>query len=318
MILYGLLVGFHSVPFIVSLLGIKILITPFLLSSVSRIDDGFKQSFFSTLFIIQIINGMAAILENLVGLEKLQVLGLEYGTNVRNFDHFLRVPGLARTNYELGSYSAIVLVIVYLTLTNQMDLESKISKKFCVSTGIASFVCLMLSNFRSGIIFSILTIALCELLSRKNVLGFSLITVCISTTILLAISVNFFLLDSNSSLERFAKWSELLSSYDWRVGSGIGFTGGATRSSFASGTELIVTDNQFVSMLLQYGLFGLMSTFLLLFFFFISGNFVTKSLVISLLTMMIFVEVWDLTLFFTLVLYLMYDGIFIKMKKMHL
>jgi hypothetical protein len=158
-------------------------------------------------------------------------------------------------------------------------------------------------------IFTVLAVLLCEIISRRNYIGGSIVLALGSGAVLIAILSNFFLLNSNSSIERQSKWAELLTSYNWTTGSGIGFTGAATRSSFATSGSLIVTDNQFVTALLQFGLFGFFSVIFMLVYFFAQGNSVSKSIVIALAAMMFFVEVWDLTLFFSLVLYLMFDGI---------
>jgi hypothetical protein len=164
-------------------------------------------------------------------------------------------------------------------------------------------------------VFAILAMVMCEVISRRNFLGSSLVLILGTVALLLAVLSNFFLVNSNSSFERQAKWAELLELYDWKIGSGIGFTGAASRSSFSSVSSLIVTDNQFISMLLQFGLFGFVCLVLILLIFFVFGSSVSKSLVMALTAMMLFVEVWDSTLFFTIVLFIIFDKISSKKNQ---
>jgi hypothetical protein len=309
---YGILKGISVTPVTIIFLGVKLLFLPFFLAMISRFPDELRTNLIRSLFIVQIANSIAAVLETILGVNSLMSLGLEYGTNLRNFDSFLRAPGLALTNYELGSFSAAILLLVYLISTQQFALNRKLSNRFCLFTGLASMTCLILSNFRSGMVFTSLAILLCEIISRRNLLGASVVLTLGSGVVLVALLSNFFLLNSNSSIERQSKWADLLSTYDWKFGSGIGFSGAATRSSFATSSNLIVTDNQFVTVLLQFGLFGLFSALFILIYFFMQGNFISKSIVIALAAMMFFVEVWDLTLFFSLVLFFMFDGIRVR------
>ena len=312
---YGFLQSISSIPLTVAFLGIKMLFFPFILALVASFDGEFRSRLVSSLFYVQIINSIAVVAETTLGIDRLESLGLEYGTNLRNFDSYLRAPGLALTNYILGSFSASILFLAYLVLTHQFVLNKGISKRLCVLSGIGSIICLVLSNFRSGILFSVLAILLCEIISRRKFLGASLALSLGTVVFLLAILSEFFLLDSNSFGARQTKWADLLSSYDWKMGSGIGFTGAASRSSFAPVGSLVVTDNQFVSMLLQFGLFGLLCSVFILLYLFAKGSPVSKSLVIALAAMMLFVEAWDFTLFFSIVLYLIYDGIRVQRNQ---
>jgi hypothetical protein len=261
------------------------------------------------------LNSFAALAETILGVDKLQLLGLQYGTNLRNFDSHLRAPGLALTNYNLGAFSAAMLFMVYLVLTKQLWLGRNISRRLCILSAFASVTCLVLSNFRSGMVFAILAILMCEVISRGNFLRASQALILGIIALLLAVLSNFFLVNSNSSSERQTKWAELIQFYDWKIGSGLGFTGAASRSSFGSVSSLIVTDNQYVTMLLQFGLFGFVCSVLILTYCFIYGSAVSKSLVLALTAMMLFVEVWDLTLFFTIILFLIFDRISLKRNQ---
>jgi hypothetical protein len=315
LVIYGFLLKSASIPMTVALLGMKLLVLPFFLALVSRFESELRARIVSGLFFVQIINALAAAAETILGVDRLQLLGLQYGTNLRNFDSHLRAPGLALTNYNLGAFSAAILFMVYLVLTKQFWLGRKVSYRLCIMSAFASVTCLVLSNFRSGMVFAILAIVMCEVLSRRNFLGSSLVLILGSVALLLAVLFNFFLINSNSSFERQAKWEELLELYDWKIGSGIGFTGAASRSSFSSVSSLIVTDNQFISMLLQFGLFGFVCLVLILLYFFVFGSAVSKSLVMALTAMMLFVEVWDLTSFFTIILFIIFDKISSKKNQ---
>lgn len=308
LVVYGFILSVAIVPLTITILGIKLLITPFFFATFARIKGREKVHFVRVLFIVQICNALTAILETIAGIDRLQKMGFEYGTNLRSFDSFLRAPGLALTNYELGSFSAAVLVLAYLILTNQLTIFKRFSKSFCVTSIISSLICLALSNFRSGMIFSATAILLIEVYARRRLIRSSLILILVSSVVLIAVLSNFFLLNSNSSLERQQKWQQLLQAYDWKIGSGIGFTGAVTRSSFAHQGSLIVTDNQFLTLLLQFGIVGLLIGLLLFAFLFASSNLISKCMIVAVFAMMMFVEVWDMTLFFSICLYIIYDG----------
>ena len=313
----GLILAYASIPTTVIFLGLKLLLLPFLVATVARFDEAVKSKLIISLLYIQIINCLAAIVETVLGVSRLQNFGLQYGTNIRNFDSYLRAPGLALTNYELGSFSSIVLVTVYLLLTDQLDIKRKISRNLQFLSGISALLCLALSNFRSGMVFSIVAIIFGELLARRKIASSSLFIILSSSFVLIAVLGNFFLLNSNSFVERQDKWTQLLSNYDWVIGSGIGFSGAASLSSYAPICSAIVTDNQFITLLLQFGLVGfcfLMAIFLYLFY---KGNATSKSLIIALLVVMCFAEVWDLTVFFSICLYLIFSGIISKHKLIH-
>jgi len=266
------------------------------------------------LLYIQILNCFAAIVETAYGISRLQELGLQYGTNIRNFESFLRAPGLALTNYELGSFSSIVLVIVYLLMTKQLDLEIDISHNLLRLSGISAIICLALSNFRSGILFCFVAIILGEVLSRRKLIRASIAVLLSSILLLIAILVNFLLLNSNSFIERLDKWSQLLSNHDWIMGGGIGLSGAASLSSYAPIGSGIVTDNQYITILLQFGIVGFCLLIGIFVFLFYKGNTISKSLIIALMVKMFFAEVWDYTVFFSICLYLIFSGTNSKRK----
>jgi len=315
--LLGLILAYATIPTTVIFLGLKLLLLPFLVASVARFDEVLKSKLIISILYIQILNCLAAIVETVLGVSRLQNFGLQYGTNIRNFDSYLRAPGLSLTNYELGSFSSITLVIVYLLLTDQLNMIKKISRKLQFFSGISSLLCLALSNFRSGMVFSIVAIIFIELLARRKITSSSLFIILGTIFVLIAILGNFFLLDSNSFIERQDRWSELLSNYDWVIGSGIGFSGAASLSSYAPIGSAIITDNQFITLLLQFGLAGFFFLMAIFFYLFYKGNAISKSLIIALMIMMCFGEVWDLTVFFSICLYLIFNGIISKHKLIH-
>ncbi len=311
----GLVLGLLSRSVVVVLLGLKLLILPFFLALVARFQGRFIFRFVNTIMIVQIINALASVLETLAGVQKLQSLGFEYGTNLRNFDSVLRAPGLSLTNYILGSFSAAVLVLVYLLVTKEFRCESIFSKTYLIFSGLCSIICLALSNFRSGFVFAALSITLCELFLRRRIQNFIVLVLIAASSVLFAYLIEFFLLNNDSSVQRRVKWIELLSNHDWKLGSGLGYTGAASLSSFSSVESAVVTDNQYVTMLLQYGIIGLMLTLLILLYLFTVGSIVSKCLIASLSAMMMFVEVWDYTIFFSLVLFLIYTGFNSKISR---
>lgn len=313
-IFLGLFLGNDVIPITQALLGVKLLLLPFLIATVARFDEAVKSKLIVSLLYIQIVNCFVAIVETVYGISGLQELGFQYGTNIRNFESFLRAPGLALTNYELGSFSSVVLVIVYLLLTNQLVLGSTKSYKFYFLSGISALTCLALSNFRSGILFSFVAIMLVELFARRKLITVSLYVILSSISILTAIMANFFLLNSQSFVERQDKWSQLLSNYDWIIGSGIGFSGAASLSSYAAMGSAIVTDNQYISVLLQLGLVGFLFLMTIFIYLFFKGDGISKSLVLALMVEMVFAEMWDFTVFFSICLYLIFSGMISKRK----
>jgi len=312
--LLGLILAYATIPTTVYLLGLKLLLLPFLVATAARFDGRVKSILIITFLYIQVINCLAAIVETIIGAGRLQDIGLQYGTNIRTFDSYLRAPGLALTNYDLGSFSSIILVTVYLLLTDQLTVNRKISRNLLFMSGISALLCLTLSNFRTGIVFSISAIIFIELFARRKFLSSSFYLILGSSFVFMAVLANFFLLSSDSFIERQEKVGQILANYDWVIGSGIGFSGAASLSSYAPIGTGIITDNQFITILLQFGLIGfcfLMNIFVYLFF---KGDAISKSLIIALIIVMFFSEVWDLTAFFSICLYIIFNGMTSKHK----
>lgn len=311
---WGFVIGQGNISATVRILGIKFLLIPFFLALVSQTDKDFVSKLIKTLFLVQILNCLVAIIETILGVEKLRRYGLEYGTNIRNFDAHLRAPGLALTNYQLGSYSAIVLVLAYLLYTQQVVTNKMVSRIVILLSGISSVICLLLSNYRSGIIFSLITIFFCEIISRQKFANVTVYLVLGFLSILISILYNFYLLNLNSIFERKMKWIDILLNNNWIVGSGIGFSGAASLSTYAGKEAAIVTDNQYITMLIQFGIVGIICLFIIIGYLFFKGNAISKSILVAFSSMMFSVEVLDLTQFSTLALFLIFKGLSMKEK----
>lgn len=308
LITYGFVIGKDHVSLITALLGVKLLCLPFWLSQVAKFSHEFQFNLIRILFVVQILNAIFAVLETMAGPQVLQGLGFQYGTNQRNFGTVLRVPGLTLTNYLLGSFSAILGVLGYLVASKKLFARDSQVHLLSFASFISSVICLFLSSFRSGIVFTFSCIVFIELLGKKSFSRVTNVVIYGVVTILLASAGNVYLLSTSSSAERQVIWGRLLGQNDWIHGSGIGFTGAASRSSFANSMENIVTDNQYITLLLQFGILGILACLIIFGYFFIRTDYIGKGVLLATLMMMGYVEVWDMTVMFTLNLYLIHLG----------
>lgn len=253
----GILIGAERVPFIVALQGIKLLLLPLLLSlgAVNEHLDWKKLIKFA--ISIQLMEVLVACGQHLLGISKLLILGLTYGTQIRQIRGQLRAPALFNTHFEFGLYSAGIFAIC-LMLRNRSDLSA--GSKWMNLGLISSIFGLVLSTARTAIliaatIFILKKIGEAKSISRINSTFLRLILLLTASSIFIRIMPNLFAAESFFS--RFDNWREISKLFNLVFGDGIGIVGGATNSTYASPASRVVVDNYVISLLSQIGFAGL-------------------------------------------------------------
>lgn len=296
--IYGFVVG--NQPLVVKVLAIKFLLLPLLMSSIYLISDRNIAKFLEAGMYVQIANGIAVVLEFILGPTTLLKLGFVYGTNIRDFTGIIRFPGLTFTNYELGMFSSIMATLMYIMFRDYKNWTLGIRKKLIYLTFISSLICLLGSSSRSGILFLILSFIIHNIVIKRRyhilALGISLGT----SLVLYGINTQIFLFSAQSSTSRFELWSSLLGTRSWIYGTGLGTTGSASNSTFANAFDRTFVDNQFIGVLIQFGVFG--AVFFLAFIYFLMRAISKRdmSLVIAFLIISMFIEIYDYTIFMTI------------------
>lgn len=300
---------------LVILLAAKLFLLPIVFGLYGFVHTNSQVKLFSFMFILQIGNLIVASVQTILGPSRLQSLGLDYGTNVRTFDSMLRAPGLTLTNYYLGSFSAVCFALAYIQL---FTLGKQVSYKYMVliKTSIfSSLICLLLSSFRSGILFVLIFVFLTEMFLKRSFTKLTIVIALGFATIIVALSNSFFLVDSQSILERLQRWESLFQGKNLFYGQGLGSSGAVTLSSYASSDSKVVTDNQYLSALYQTGVVGLILIIVLLLYLFAITDKCGRVFLISLSSMMFFLEVWDFTLMMSVCFIVVFNGLRLRRSK---
>ncbi len=300
---------------LVILLAAKLFLLPIVFGLYGFVHTNSQVKLFSFMFILQIGNLIVASVQTILGPSRLQSLGLDYGTNVRTFDSMLRAPGLTLTNYYLGSFSAVCFALAYIQL---FTLGKQVSYKymFLIKTSIfSSLICLLLSSFRSGILFVLIFVFLTEMFLKRSFTKLTIVIALGFATIIVALSNSFFLVDSQSMLERLQRWESLFQGKNLFYGQGLGSSGAVTLSSYASSDSKVVTDNQYLSALYQTGVVGLILIIVLLLYLFAITDKCGRVFLISLSSMMFFLEVWDFTLMMSVCFIVVFNGLRLRRSK---
>lgn len=300
---------------LVILLAAKLFLLPIVFGLYGFVHTNSQVKLFSFMFILQIGNLIVASVQTILGPSRLQSLGLDYGTNVRTFDSMLRAPGLTLTNYYLGSFSAVCFALAYIQL---FTLGKQVSYKymFLIKTSIfSSLICLLLSSFRSGILFVLIFVFLTEMFLKRSFTKLTIVIALGFATIIVALSNSFFLVDSQSILERLQRWESLFQGKNLFYGQGLGSSGAVTLSSYASSDSKVVTDNQYLSALYQTGVVGLILIIVLLLYLFAITDKCGRVFLISLSSMMFFLEVWDFTLMMSVCFIVVFNGLRLRRSK---
>lgn len=311
----GLLMISGNQSLIIILLAAKFFLLPIIFGFYGFVEEKFQVRLFSVMYMLQIVNLIAATLQSVLGPTRLLSLGLDYGTNVRTFGSILRAPGLTLTNYYLGTFSAVCFALAYIQL---FTLEKNISYgyKFLVKTSmLSSLLCLLLSSFRAGILFIVVTVLLTEMFLKRNFTKVTFVIALGFAAILFALSKSFFLIDSQSMSERLQLWRNLFQGKNLFYGQGLGSSGAVSLSSYASLDFKVVTDNQYLSAIFQTGIVGLMLLILLLLYFFTITDKCGKIFLVSLSTMMFFLEAWDFTLMMSVCFIVVFNGVRLRRSQ---
>ena len=305
----GLLMALGGQSVMIILLAAKLFLLPIIFGLYGFVQVNSQIRLFVVMFTLQIINLIAASVQSLLGPTRLQSIGLDYGTNVRTFDSILRAPGLTLTNYYLGSFSAVCFALAYTQLfTQKMQLSNKYT--ILIKTSMfSSLICLLLSSFRSGILFVLVFVLFTEMFVKRNLTKLSIVVALGSAIIIFAVSNSFFLVNSQSASERFLRWENLFHGEYLFYGQGLGSSGAASLSSYASLDSKVVTDNQYLSALYQCGVVGLILLILLLLYLFTATDKSGKAFLVSLSSIMFFIEAWDFTLMMSVCFIVVFNGI---------
>lgn len=302
---YGATIGWSNVKHATIFLGIKFLLLPLLFSSLHVLDfsDCKKILYFG--FIAQIANAVAVIVEVVLGQEKLLQLGFDYGTNIRDFSGTTRFPGLTLANYELGIFSAGVFALAYLILRDKNN-EFKFSQNFLSLVLGSSITCLIGSSSRSGMIFVLIFFVIFSLSVKKNFAGITIIVLILISAFIMASMRSWVFVDTSSTSLRIELWKILFARVNFWYGAGLGSAGSASNSSYAEVGSRVFTDNQLIAFIYQCGLAGLILFFLIFFSLAKASVLKTFPLVISLLITSIFLEIWDYTLFMSMIFFVIF------------
>lgn len=304
----GILMKSDDINWLTSLLGIKFILAPIVISFAYQFGREFRRKLISTIFVLQVLNFLAGILELQLGIKELQSLGFEYGTNIRNFKSgTLRVPGLAITNFDLGLTSGVVLSLVYFMINGRIEIGKKYNHFFLILVFTSSIGGILVSYSRSGAIFAATVIVLAEAFERKRFLKAQTLFLTLTITGLLLISRNVLFSDNSSFLARFELWEDLPKLSNPMIGRGVGALGAVTKSSYTNIQTPIVVDNYFISIYLQLGILGLAIFSWFLVYLIIKGNSYTRALIFGLIVTLQFVELWEYALPTSLILFMYYS-----------
>ena len=297
--LYGGIIGWSTVSHTVMFLGAKFLLLPLIFCSVYLLETRDYRRIIWCAFLLQIANFVAVLLEIFVGQERLLKLGFDYGTNIRNLSGATRYPGLTLANYELGVFSAGVFVLALLAYKS-MKFRLGLSRRLLFIVMISSFGCLLGSSSRSGMLFVLIFFLSYMLFVERNFSAFTIFISIAISAISIALMKSSLLVDSSSSKSRIELWGKLLDNGDPWYGAGLGTSGSASNSTYAGLGDRIFADNQLIGLVLQFGVLGVL-TFILIFLALARASVTeTFPLVIALLVTSNFLELWDYTLFMSL------------------
>ncbi|MEV6302237.1 hypothetical protein AB0M02_22665 [Actinoplanes sp. NPDC051861] len=201
---------------------------------------------------LMVANGVAAVVEYIIGPEKLVSYGFEEGRAVRLIGDTFRAPGLTEVNAELGLLAGSFL-LGYLALWLVKDLRP--SKVVWHAAAGAAVIALALSTSRSAALLVASGLGAAVVLNRgggpaarkrARLIGGAMVVVLVGGFAAIGAT------GASSLLERFQIWGRLIESGGPWYGNGVGGAGAATYSRVASSPQVFV-DNYFVSMILQYG-----------------------------------------------------------------
>jgi hypothetical protein len=292
------LISTYSLPQVQALQGIRLAITPLACAVVGLSLKRWEMIFLLKLATVVLsLSAVAVVVESIIGTSGLVNAGLEYGSSVRNFSGgALRAPGLFYTNYELGAFASVLtaLAITWWPIV-ETGKSATIWRMLAIAAGI---LCLFGSIYRTGMIVVLVAVLIWILVSTTIGMLRKVLAAGVLVGGILAIQALGF--DSSSStIERFSIWDRVLSAYPATIlGYGVGSSGAASGSRFA--VERVITDNFFISVLIQYGIIGLVilivflaATVVLLFKSRSSPVLISTCTILGIFVGFYFVEFWE-------------------------
>ncbi|MEV4516364.1 hypothetical protein AB0K00_46320 [Dactylosporangium sp. NPDC049525] len=252
-LLLGVAVGVahHSVA--QSLLGVRYVVFPLLLLGLVAAQPARDRlRFASVLAWLLVANGVAALLEVVLGPGRLAAWGLDHGRAIRYIDGNFRAPGLTDFNADLGMLAGAYL-LGYVGLW--LDPASRPRQRSWHAGAIAAGLCLALSTSRSGAVLLAGGVIAAVVLNRGGGAARRRQARFLGLGVLALVAAGFVTVGATgatSLFQRFDVWADLLRhDLPW-WGRGVGAAGAASNSRFAHG-EPVFVDNYYVSLALQFG-----------------------------------------------------------------
>jgi hypothetical protein len=298
----GVIIAIFTLPSAQWLSGIRYLVIPLAVAILgSALSPGQLRLLFKAVACLMVINLLAAGIETALGSDALlKLTNIGYGVSIRNFGTALRAPGTFATNYQLGAFTAVAAVIALVWWGTLKDARRDLPWR--IVAVLSALGSLALSTDRTGVILVAVGVVAAVLFSGSVVkpwikLGTVLLVVALVTC--------FFLIglgDTQSFFQRLGVWSQLLAGPPALLGNGIGYSGAA--SGAAGSAAQIFTDNYYISLWLQFGIFGILISLVFvgiliaLYRLGWHGNHaasVAASLLLGTLVAFFFVEMWEYT-----------------------
>lgn len=235
-------VGFAHHGVAQTLVGVRFVTLPLvMLAVVLLLRPAESRALMGVLSWLLIANGVAAVVEVIVGPARLLAWGFESNRAIRYIGDTFRAPGLTEINAELGLVSgAYLLGYVALWLTR----DARPRAWSWHAAAVASVVCLGLSTSRSGGLLLAAGVVAAVLLDRSSadaarrrlrLSGLAVVAVVAAGFVAVGAT------GSTSTFERVQVWSGLLSSGVPWYGHGIGAVGAASFSRVAQGSQAVQT-----------------------------------------------------------------------------
>jgi len=246
---------------------LNLLLAPVAAALVSRgMGKGAHRLLLRFVVLILLVNALACIWEIHAGTPELVASGLKYGSVIREIGGVLRSPGLMLTNADAGVFAGAGMLWL---LVGWRIKSIRFSLIWLVVGLSAGAVVLVLSTSRSGVILfvvgavvNVLAIWRGHVKHSRHGKFVSLIVVAL-VLVLPVLFLQNGATSADSLFKRFSAWSGLIKGQISFFGLGGGTVGGSSFSQWNSGSSIFV-DNSWVSILLQYGLLGLVSVLVIL------------------------------------------------------
>jgi hypothetical protein len=283
---------------------------PWLISAFSFTNKRQVNSLTNYVYFATITNAVACIIQSQLGLSYLLSVGLSWGRQVSYFEiGRLRLPGLTTTNFDLSLLSGIALLsLVFRKVYSQNNIENQRSSKILsVLVVISSLINLYFSATRVGILISVTLLFFFYLFSKDKLDKVIYISIG-SVSIFVLFVDSLFIFNANSLFARFELWqSVILNNQGSIYGNGLGYASAANRSQFADKNLLIIPDNLFLQIFLNFGLLGIATILIVLYKILKNSNQLGYACVMVIVFAGLVTEFSDYTNTFALLLIYLYS-----------